>query len=800
MLTEKPPRRLFAGIFLISLSIIMLELTLTRIFSVTMWYHFAFMSISIALFGIGVSGIYVYILPKKFPKEKVEQQLSMFALLFSISIEASFIIHLGIPFIPRVSLPAAVSLGLIYTTITIPFFFGGLCISLALTQFSGHVSKLYFSDLAGAGVGCMLLIPILSIFSAPNTIIIISIFACVGALIFNSPRKDRKIFQNCLVVLSLLVMLLLLNMYSPIIDIDFTKGRVETKKMFEKWNAFSRIAVYRRWGGGMHGWGLSDRYEGYLPDQLVMNIDAGAATDIIKFDGDLTKMEYLKYDVTSLAFHLKKEGRIFIIGPGGGRDVLTALATGQKEIYGIEINPIIVDVVNKVYGSFTGFLYSLPKTHIIIDDARSCITRSEKKFDIIQASLIDTWAATSAGAYTLTENNLYTKEAFMDYFDHLNEDGILTFSRWYFKDVEAETIRLVSIALAAMNDMGIKTPGRHLIVAMKARTKERYGPDGVGTMLWKKSPFTDSEIEAVENLCKKMGFEVIYTPLANKQNTISQLIGATNINKFWSSYPVDISASTDDKPFFFHVLRLKDFWKAPFPKTEGEAWFKQNKFAIFTLVSLLCITGFLCLLFIFVPLWMFKKKDLKGIKGGINFLLYFGCLGLGFMMIEIPLLQRFILFLGHPIYALSVVFFSLLLFSGIGSFLTNFIKTERTRKALLFAILALVFLLTFYNLFLPLALKNLIGMGTSPRIMTSVLFLSPLGLLLGMPFPLGIKLVNQSAATIIPWLWGINGAMSVFASVFAIVVAMSFGFTIALWIGILSYLGAFFLIKFLRYY
>ena len=320
---------------------------------------------------------------------------------------------------------------------------------------------------------------------------------------------------------------------------------------------------------------------------------------------------------------------------------------------------------------------------------------------------------------------------------------------------------------------------------------------GVGTILLKRSPFLPDEIEEVERVSQEMGFEVIYTPFVCREEVFCDLMGAKDPTGFFRLYPIDVSPPTDDRPFFFYMLRPKDFLKIFGPHGIKQGLTDANLRAVFILVSLLLIVAFITLLFIMGPLLIFKRGDLKDAEGGVSLLLYFACLGLGYMMVEMSLMQRFILFLGHPVYALSVVLFSILLFSGIGSLLTNFTPFRLVRMHLALVIIALVVLLSSYALFLPKAFKQLIGMGIYGRVLISISCLLPLGLLMGMPFPMGIKLVTRKASEVVPWVWGVNGATSVFASILTIVVALNSGFTAALILGLFAYLIAGFLVRYL---
>jgi len=792
---EKIGLRIYLGVFLISLSILMLEIALTRIFSVTMWYHFSFMAISLALFGLGASGIYVYIFQNIFIKEKIFNYLFIFSIFFSLAILFSFIFYLQFPnVINKTSLKGILQLGMVYLVIALPFFFGGLCISLLLTRYSSNISKIYFSDLFGAGVGCVLLILLLKFISGPSCIIAISIFACCASIIFSSFLRNRIAFLLSTTVGLILVCFLTVNIKGEFLRIDYSKLGKEENKIYEKWNPYSRIAVFKpdekSVGKEVAGWGLSDRFNGYKPKQYGLIIDGGAGTPITEFDGDLKKVEHVKYDVTSIAYFLKDNAKVLIIGPGGGRDVLTALVFNQRKIYPIEVNYDIIKIVKEKFGDFTHHLYNYPNVHLKVDEARSFITNSKEHFDIIQASLIDTWAASSAGAFVLTENNLYTKEAFIEYFYHLSSDGILTMSRWFIEKNPYEAMRLVALGAESWRSVGIKNPKLHIILVKK---KDRRGGlyPGVGTIILKRSPFLLKEIRKINEVSQEMGFEVILSPITKSDSPFERIFGGDR-EKFYRSLPVDISPPTDDKPFFFYMLRIKDFFRRDLIAIGGG---QQGK-AIFILGSLLLIVFALVMLFIFGPLLIFEKNSLNNFCGNKKYLFYFACLGIGFMLVEIPLIQKFILFLGHPIYSLSVVLFSLLIFTGFGSFLTNRFRKETIKSNLVVVLLGIVILLIFYIFFLSEIFRSLIGLEIPYRILISVCFILPLGLLMGMPFPMGIKLLRQKSDTIIPWVWGVNGATSVFSSVLAIVIAITYGFSFSLIIGQLVYLTAFFIIQF----
>jgi len=661
----------------------------------------------------------------------------------------------------------------IYIVIGVPFFIGGACLSLAVSRLTNQVSKIYFSDLVGASIGCILFILVLNISSGPNAIIVVSILACISALLFSSQLEDKRLLRRSSAWLLTLGVILLFNMRFDLLRIDFVKGELESPKLYEKWNSLSRIAVFPSRDDFFDKWQECN--------WLTLNIDATASTAITKFDGDLAHLKFVS-DISSIVYTLKKDANVMIIGPGGGRDVIAALASQQKDIYGVEINPIIVNVVKHEFSDYAGRLYEQPGVHIIVDEARSYISRSHQQFDIIQASMIDTWAATSAGAFVLAENNLYTKEAFREYYNHLSPDGILSMSRWFFPRLPGETLRMVSLAAVTLREHGIVDPGKHVVVVRNVPERGTWAT-AIGTMLMKKSPFTTEEIERIRKVCAQEGLEIVFARDGRSDPSFGELLRADDLGRFWAQYPIDISAPTDDRPFFFHMLRPKDFYK----RGISQGVMSMNVKAIFVLVSLLFILSILVLMLIIGPLWIYNRRGITQTESPGRYLIYFACLGLAFMMVEMPLVQRFVLFLGHPAYALSVVIFSLLLFSGLGSFVSGRIPDGKIRRFLPLIISSLVVLLLGYTFFLSLVFRRFMGCSLFNRIGIAVLLLLPLGFLMGMPFPLGIRTVAKRSHAIVPWVWGVNGGTSVLASVLATAVSINSGFRVAQFIGVAGY-------------
>lgn len=761
------------GVFLLSAANLMLELVLTRIFSVIMWYHFAFMSISLALLGASIAGILIYLRPRWFRPERMGKQLTIFVILFALTAVLALVVQLRVHVTSEFSIRQILPLSLIYIPTLLPFFFGGLAISLALTHLTRTVSKLYFLDLVGAGLGCLIVIPVLDSVSGPTAVLVVAALAALSALAFSF--QESWVYRG--VAIGVLVLALVgvgINARSDVLRVEFAKGRPEDVKLFEKWNHFSRIAVFGN------------------PEEpfLWMNIDALAGTPIPRLQGNPNRIEYghqnamaIGYEIAYLAYHLRPGGRALIIGPGGGLDVLAALAFGQREVTAVEINPVIIDAVDNHFADYTSSLYTLPGVRTVIDEGRSYVVGSKERYDVIQASMTDTWAATGAGAFSLSESYLYTEEAFADYYHHLTDNGILTITRWYFESLPAEMFRLVDLARSALQEAGISNPGQYIIVAAHDR------PEGFGVLLLKRTPFTTSEIATLQALAPDLGMNLLYAPGIQGNKEFYDLITTDDPQAYYAAYPLNIAPPTDDKPFFFHLLRARDFLNAE-SELLNQGAMNMNLAAVSVLINLLILISILAMLFIFGPLFVARRRDLAQGSSQVTLLIYFACLGLGFMAIEISLMQRFILFLGHPIYSLTVILFSLLFFAGLGSLTTNAIQTSSSRRAA-WIVLALTILLTPYVLALPTVLHGALDWPKTAKVILSIGLLAPLGYLMGMPFPLGMKQADADAPRMVPWLWGVNGTLSVLASVLSIFLALNLGFTFVTLVGQAAYAVAF---------
>ncbi|MFP5262432.1 MAG: hypothetical protein ACLGJB_11060 [Blastocatellia bacterium] len=767
-------KRVFWAVALVTMSVLMLELSLTRLFSATMYYHYAFMAISLALFGSGASGVFIYVFQSKIDPDGTGRRLSLAAILFSLSTLFALYVILSVPLTLETTAENYYRLTEIYAATALPFFFAGCVVTLAITRYAKEISRLYLFDLAGAALGCLLLIPVLNLIGAINTVLLVSAMGAAGALLFSTAGGGGRAYRTCsLLLASALLAAVAINTATRLIDVRQAKGNAETGVLFSRWNSFSRITV-----------------EGDLSGGVEIKIDADAATGMVKDADKLELHQYLRQGLTALVHEIKHDAEVLVIGPGGGIDVLTARVFGQKHITAVEINPIIAEDVmsSEPFKTYSGSIYQQPDVRLVVDEGRSFIRSSGDRYDIIQATLVDTWAATAAGAFSLSENNLYTVEAFKDYATHLTDDGVLTMTRWYFEPPD-QTLRLVSLTRAMMAELGIANPARHVMLVREAEMPWGRGP---ATFMFKKSEFTDEEVRAVEAKAAESNFVLLYTPLTRPANVFTRMMEAADPADVWDTFETNVEPSRDNNPFFFNSIRLANLGRV---FEIGGEWQKTN-LGTFVLFALFGITAALVLLFIIGPLLLVRRRAFRAGSplSKLSYLLYFACLGAGFIIVEVAMIQKFILFLGHPVYSLAVVLFSLLTFSAAGSYLSGRFRQERLRAAAMRLLVVIVAVVLIYILVLPPIFYGLVHLAREIRIVIAVVLMAPLAVLMGMPMPIGIRLLARDAPEIIPWAWGVNGATSVMGSVGALVIAVLTGFNQALVVGAALYLVAIFFI------
>jgi spermidine synthase len=768
------------------MALLMLEIAVARILSVALFSHFAFVAISLAMFGTGLSSLAVYLLPDVFRAERVDRHVVTFAACFGVAALCAVVGFLRLHVDQTVSLAGFLSLGYAYLLLAVPFFFGGLCVALLMTHFSAQIARVYWADLVGASLGCLAVVLALSLRPAPQVAALVGLLAVSVALGLSlAGQRARLGFAAAAWVL--VAGGLVAAFSSDALQLRYVKSWTKPYAQREHWNAFSRVAAFPSEQNAAQLVPLPQPFDaypdGFYPDSMNLDIDGAAWTPMMHFDGNMSSVQFLRETVLYLVHHLRHPASVLIIGTGGGRDVLAAKVFEQPSVLGLEINPLMRTMVQEDFADYSGRIYTLPGVEVVIDEARSRLSTLDRRFDVIQLSLIDTFSLNAAGGFVFSENYLYTQEGFQEYFRHLTDDGILTVTRYFTRQYALEMLRVLTMTRRAWEAEGATDVPGSIVVAVQGNS---------ATMLAKRRPFTAAELEVVQRVADANGMQILYMPGADSDAAeLAAVVRDPNLDALLDAYPYLIDPPTDDRPFFFHFLRGR-LAEADVPDIHEDAFQFMRKWndAVKLLYLLIGIVVLLAVLFFIVPLLVLARRQRRRVPpltAGV-LLLYFACLGYGFMMIEIPLLQRFVLLLGYPVYALAVVLFGLLLFSGTGSL----ISARFTRHApALFAVLAgIVALAGVYVVVLPPLIAAAVGYSIGIRIAITVALLAPLGLLLGMAYPLGITLLRRFDDGLVPWAWGLNGALSVVASVLAIVIGSRVGFSAAFLSGVGTYVVA----------
>jgi hypothetical protein len=754
----------YAGVSLTTASTLILELSLTRLFSVIFYYHFAFLAISIALFGLGAGGVVSYFFPQR--GRALYRRLGIVSAANAVVTVLTLTYLLG-----QHGGTSFTSLGTVYIAASLPFLFSGVVVSLAISESIARVEKVYFWDLAGAATGCLALIPLLDVVGAPGAILASAVLsASASAVWFGLAKTVRGRALGVALALAL-VTLITYNKQSHILDLRTAKGTELRGEHFVQWNSFSRIAVKDDPGGGQ-----------------IVAIDADATTGISQFNIDhLSQSEQtnLAAEGPGFVYCVRPGGKTLILGAGGGWDVARALASGSHDVTGVEINPIIATtIMRKNYAKLSHGIYLRPDVRIIVEDGRSYVRRSSERYQVLQATLVDTWASTAAGAFALSENNLYTTDAFLDYLNHLTPDGVLAFTRWGFEPPR-ESLRLVSLAREALSRLGENEAWRHIVVVREKGSRLRHW-GATDTVLISRKPFSPADLAKVHETAAR-GFELIYAPDAQGTTPFHGLLSAAKVDNFYDGYRFDVRPVPDDRPFFFYTVQARDVWSFLGSFNHESADFKVN-LALPALFALLGVSAIATLVTLLLPPLVLGAR-LPRERGVMLFLPYFVLLGVGYIVIQVGLIQKLILLLGHPTYALTVVVFSMLLFSGLGSFASRRL-VNRDEKRLRFVPLAVAVAVALLAVLVTPVSSALVAAPSFVRLLCAALLVAPAGFLMGMPFPGGLALLEAWQPMAVRWAWSMNAAASVLGSALSICCAIYMGLRNTLLLGSLCYVAA----------
>ena len=761
--TRRPrPAAFFLGLLLLCASTLMYEITLTRLLSVVSWYYLAFVSISMAMFGMTAGALAVQFRPDLFTDALIPRRLVQSALAMAISLPLSLMTMLAVPLYVVAAAQTVFDFLLFSAIISVPFFFSGIAVCLSLTRMPFPMGRIYFADLMGAATGCIGSVILLGLIDAPSAVFMVSaLLFSSGALYATYARESRLARTAGLWALALVVLSLLNASTFHGIQPVWSKGKVDTRSdiLAERWNPISRVRAAHPVFGNPALWGPSPKLPPSMQTEAIqLTIDSDAATPMGRFQGDLSAFPFLRYDVTSIGAQLRHGGgSAAIIGVGGGRDVLNCAVNGFRRIVGIEVNSAVVDLTSRQFDWYSGFS-KIPGFELHKDEGRSYLTRSGERFDLIQASLVDTWAATSAGAMSLSENALYTVDGWRVFYDHLKPGGVITFSRW---SSGAETSRLFAVAKAMLLTEGVPNPERHLVA---------IGSGSIVTLLASNLPFSESDLRKLREIIDEMAFRPLYMPGEGTQvPELRNILAARNLSEMAALRELgalDYSPVYDSSPYFFNSVHLSKLPEMIRMRRGG------NLMAMLFLFGFMLAAIILVITTIVLPalLWTRRQGAAKAPPAGG--LAYFIAIGLGFMFVEIAMMQQLSIFLGHPIYSLVVVLAGLIFSTGIGSLASDKLQLSSRWHSRLPAMVASLLIVLYSFAVMPVVHTYTAGVLWQ-RVATSLALVTPCGFLLGFCFPVGMRWMTAlRQEKNLPWMWALNGAAGTLGSFVAIVVSM----------------------------
>ncbi|MEM9783108.1 MAG: hypothetical protein AAF899_11590 [Pseudomonadota bacterium] len=772
----------YVGLFMVAASTTALQIVQTRILSVISWYSLAFLAISMAMLGLTAGSLLVYFYDRWLSQRPVAHRLAQGTLLLAIAIAVSWLFLINSIAISEIWIgPTLVLIWLhMIIVLALPYVLAGAVIALALTRTPLPIGTVYGVDLAGAAAGCLLVLAMMAVLDGVSAMLALAALSAFSASAFmmsaqalggdvaahadHAARLSRSARRWGLWLIVACSLNAALYPFAGRLLMD--KTRLLQVEMIEtlEWNAFSRIEVSRPLFRVPSLNGRAPNMPGEMKvaiEERVLAIDGGASTQLYAFDGDREDLAFLEYDITNLAYAIRNGGgSAAVIGVGGGRDMMSAHYFGFEAITGIELNPIIVENLTERYADFNR-ISAVPGVEIHVDDARAWFASNDGAFDLMQMSLIDTWAATGAGAHSLAENGLYTMEAWQTFLNDVTPNGVFTVSRWFNPDSVGETGRMVSLTMATLYAMGAERPADHIYLA---------SVDQLATIVVSRAPLSAEEIGKLDATVERMGFQMLMRPGSTPSNPVLAAIAAApdtaTLYSLAEDAPLDFSPTTDDQPFFFNQLKLTSVgdWGTIISQ-QGVA--SGNIIATLMLAVIVAVSGLAVVATMIVPtLPTLKRTDgrLAGLGTG-----YFLLIGLGFMFAEIALMQRLSIFLGHPVYGLAIALAGIILSTGIGAAISER-RPLVTPRHLTIWVGGTVLFIASLPVWLPTLLIAASSQGIVIRAIVCLLAVAPAGLMLGFAFPTGMRLVRAIDDSPTPWFWAVNGAAGVLASGLAVAV------------------------------
>ena len=791
-------RRLSTAIFLISAAAIGYELLLIRVLSIVQWHHFAYMIISLALLGYGASGTFIALFRKTL-EPRFERAFATFALAFSIAMVVCFVVGQRMPFNALEIVwdrRQILNLALMYLVFFVPFFFAACCVGLALTCRSEAISRLYFFDLVGAGAGALLIIGALLLVFPQSALMLLVALALVASVLVGNRgigRLPLGIGQFAwLGVFAVIVLNSGLSLRpSEYKGLSQAMQVVDSRVLAEVSSPLGLLTVVESPTVPIRlAPGLSFNARHIPPEQLAVFTDADGMSAITRYDGDPDSIAYLADVTAALPYHLLEQPDVLVLGAGGGGDVLLALYHAANHVDAVELNPAMTAFVADTFSEFAGRIYDDPRVATHTAEARGFVAQNERHYDLIQIGLLDSFAAAGAGVHALNESYLYTVEAMREYLADLEPGGMVAITRWV-KAPPRDSLKLAATAIEALEQTGVADPGRQIAVIRSWNTV---------TLLIRNGAFADSDIDAIRQFASSRSFDTVYFPGisgadANRFNLLDRpwlhegidAILGDRADKFFENYKYFVEPATDDRPYFSHFFKWRSLPEVMAMRTFGGAGLIEWAYLIvvMTLVQAAVLGGVLILL----PLSRVRRTW----TGGARFGTYFLLLGLAFLFVEIAFIQKFTLFLSHPLYAVAVVLASFLVFAGAGSAYSVRLSgrtVARRFTPVSIAVAGIAGIAAIYLFLLPPLFGLFIGAADGLRILLSVVLIAPLAFFMGTPFPLGLRRIAERAPDFVPWAWGINGFASVVSAVLATLLAIHFGFTAVIVLAIVLYVAA----------
>jgi hypothetical protein len=750
---------LLAGVFIIAFSVFVFEISLLSIYSVIVQYHMVFAVVSIAICGIGMGGFGVHALARRRPG-LLSSSWFLFSLpsLFSVTIVLVIVLIFSLPL---------TSEWLFYMILSmVPFVFAGAFLSLIFMTHSAEGGKIYFADLAGASMGCLAVLLLLHYFGGIGAPLFLAPIAALGGAAVAYGSSKRVSMAASLVLSATLFVFFALNQQRKFIDLDFARMDPEVNTLSKtlhnpQLSRFQPVVIYSHWDAYARTDVVRWVYNDYMRELFI---NCGTQAAMAKFDGDWTKLGYLTKQLNFFPFYFSGGDHLLNIGSGGGFEVLQALLAGTREVTAVDINPGVVHTALR-FSDYNGDIYRYANVHPVIDDGRSFTKRTEDRYDHILLSLTSTVANVRKGGLRCREDYLHSIDAFSDYLERLTNEGQISLIT--HEKIFLDKTLLTGIMALARRGMSEQDAARHIIGIINNQPDPSLGYRYLFMM--RKTPYTEEEARAVLSLARELDFDPYFIPhVAENQPFGAIAKGESTVADLARLHPGNVEPSSDDKPFFFNEER-----KIPVEFTR-----------------LMLAVGALTVLF---TGWVLLRTRRAGVSLS-PYVAYFASLGIGFIVIENSLIQQFLLFLGYPTLSLSVIVFSLLVSGSLGSLASNLFLKERLSRNVGRIALAIALISFVYRWIIPPVMQAFLAEDIFVRSLISMAMISPLGFLMGMPFPTGVRLLGSRNADEVPTMWGINGLTSVLGAVGAMILAMTAGFAVTLLVGSLFYLwiGIFF--------